>query len=390
LLFEIWFIGYFCYLEFGYWLFLVYNQIRIKIKNKNMDFRELLNEVHNSSISDVHFQVGKHPSIRLSNGKVVPVDQYELLTEEDIYKIIEEITTPEQREIFKKEMEIDFSFQIDGKGRYRANVFKEREGSAIALRLISEYIPKLSELGLEDELKNLLLINSGLILVTGPTGSGKSTTLASMIDYINENRSAHIITIEDPIEFYFTDKKSLITQREVNSHTLSFEKAIRSALREDPDVVMVGEMRDKETISSALTLAETGHLVFSTLHTSNAVQTIDRIIDNFPHDEQEQIRHQLASSLKGVISQILIPRKNDNSRVAAREIMITNDAIKNCIIKGDNSMIYSMIEIGAREGMMSLDQALEDLVRQGIIEKSEALSKAIDLDSLSDKLNDIL
>jgi len=354
-----------------------------------MNLNQLIAEVHASGTSDLHLQVGKYPTVRLQTGSLAAVEKFPILKKEDIEKIIDTIASDDQKKHFKEDYEVDFSFSVDGAGRFRANIFEEREGPAIALRVISEYIPPLEELGLGPKIENLLQLNHGFVLVTGPTGSGKSTTLASMIDYINTNRNAHIITIEDPIEFLYKTKKSLITQRELSVHTHSFTKAIRSALRQDPDIVMVGEMRDLETISAAITLAETGHLVFSTLHTTDSVQTIDRILDVFPADQQQQIRNQLASTLKGVISQVLIPRLDGNGRVAVREVMITNDAIKNCIAKGDTHQIYTMIQIGGNEGMMLMDEVLEEFVRESIISKEDALAKASDFNNLNMRLKDV-
>jgi twitching motility protein PilT len=354
-----------------------------------MDLNQLLSDVHASGIPDLHLQVGKYPVIRLKNGDVAPVDKAPILTNALVTGFIKEITSDEQRKDFAKEHEIDFSFSIKSGGRFRVNVFEEREGPALAFRVISQTIPQLDELGLGEPVKNLLQLNHGFILVTGPTGCGKSTTMASMIDYINATKKCHIITIEDPIEYVYENKQSLITQRELNVHTHSFTNAIRSALRQDPDVVMVGEMRDLDTIAAAITLAETGHLVLSTLHTSDTVQTINRIIDVYPSYQQQQIRNQLAAMLKGVIAQVLIPRADADERVAVREIMIMNDGIRNCIAKGDISQIYSMIEIGVSEGMVSLDQMLEEYVRAGAISKENALAKASDFDSLNNRLKDV-
>ena len=303
--------------------------------------------------------------------------------------MIVKITNEDQRAIFEKVHEFDFSFSIENFGRFRVNIYEERFGPACAFRVISQEIPTLDSIGLGPAVEQLLQYHNGLVLVTGPTGSGKSTTLASMINYINEHRQAHIITIEDPIEYVYKSKNCLVTQREVNVHTKSFSSAIRSALRQDPDVVLVGEMRDLETIGAAITLAETGHLVFSTLHTQDAPQTIDRIIDVFPADQQQQVRAQLAGTLNAVISQILVPHAAGEGRVAAREIMMNNDAIRNCISQNQTNQIYSMIQIGANEGMVLMDQSLEDLVRSGDITKDHAFSKASDVEMLMTKLEDI-
>ena len=245
----------------------------------------------------------------------------------------------------------------------------------------------MEDLSLDEVVKTLAMMHSGLILVTGPTGSGKSTVIASMIDYINKNRSAHIITIEDPIEFLYKTENCLFSQRELNVHTHTFAGAIRAALRQDPDIVMVGEMRDLETISAAITLAETGHLVLSTLHTIDAAQTVDRIIDVFPAGQQQQIRSQLSGTLRGVISQSLIPRADGVGRVAAREIMIVNDAIQNCIQKAETNQIYSIMQINADEGMRLMDDSLQMLVQQGIITSEDAISHAADSSSLYQKLS---
>jgi twitching motility protein PilT len=352
----------------------------------NMDFNALLKEVTASQSPDLHMQVGQYPIVRLKNGEIAALDKYPVLTKEDIDALISQITSEDQKKRFEEAHEFDFSYHVEGFGRFRVNVFEERHGPAIAFRLISEEIPTLEALGLGPSVEQLLKLPHGLVLVTGPTGMGKSTTLASMVNYINENRQEHIITIEDPIEYVYPSKNCLVTQREVNVHTKSFANAIRAALRQDPDVVLVGEMRDLETIAAAVTLAETGHLVFSTLHTQDAAQTIDRIIDVFPSYQQQQIRTQLGNTLKGVVSQVLIPRADGEGRIAAREVMISNDAIRNCIIQGQPHQLYSMIQIGTGEGMVLMDQSLENLVREGVIGREDALSKASDIESLSARL----
>jgi twitching motility protein PilT len=353
------------------------------------DFKNLLVEMIDSSSPDLHFQVGQSPVVRLKNGNITSLDKYPALTKQDINDIITLITNEEQRKRFQEHWEFDFSYAVDSKGRFRVNIFQEKNGPSIAFRAISQHIPTLEELGLGGPtIERLLMMRHGLILVTGPTGMGKSTTLAAMVDYVNQNRNAHIITIEDPIEYVYQNKNSLVTQREVNVHTHSFGNAIRAALRQDPDVVLVGEMRDLETISAAVTLAETGHLVFSTLHTPDAAQTVDRIIDVFPTTQQQQIRTQVGTTLKAVISQALLPRADGQGRVAAREIMISNDGIRNCIMQGQVHQIYSMIQIGQQEGMMLLDQSLERLVREGIISKDDAFSKATDIESMLIRLKD--
>lgn len=355
----------------------------------DLDLNQLLQDVLDSNSPDLHLQVGHNPVVRLKTGSIAAMEKYPVLTKEHVEAIINAIANEEQKKVFEEKFEADFSFYVENIGRFRVNIYNERFGPAIALRVISQEIPTLEELGLGEAIIQMLLQPNGLILVTGPTGSGKSTTLASMVDYINENRSAHIITIEDPIEYVYANKNCLVSQREVNVHTHSFADAIRGALRQDPDVVMVGEMRDLETIAAAMTLAETGHLVFSTLHTNNAIQTIDRITDVFPAYQQAQIRNQLSNNLKGVVSQVLVPHVSGEGRVAAREIMISNDAIRSLIAQGQMNQIASSIQIGVNEGMILMDQSLEDLVRQGLTTKEDALSKANDINSLMDKLEDV-
>lgn len=354
-----------------------------------MDISNLMKDLLATHSSDLHLQIGQPPIVRLKTGSLASINQHPALTAQDMQAVVQQITNEAQQKDFSEKLETDFSFSLTNIGRFRVNIYHDRFGPAVAFRVISDEIPSLEDLGLGMAIQKLLQMPNGLVLVTGPTGSGKSTTLAAMIDYINAHRNAHIITIEDPIEYVYANKSSLITQREVSVHTRSFSSAIRSALRQDPDVVLVGEMRDLETISAAMTLAETGHLVLSTLHTSSAPQTIDRIIDVFPADQQGQIRNQCCNVLKGVISQILIPHASGEGRVAAREIMIQNDGIRNCIAKGETHQIQSMIQIGGGEGMILMDESLEALTRDGFITKEDALSKATDIEGLSRKLEDI-
>ncbi|MBI5412042.1 type IV pilus twitching motility protein PilT [Candidatus Peregrinibacteria bacterium] len=349
-----------------------------------MDFQSLIKEVVATESPDLHLHVGQRPMMRLKNGSLSAMGS-EALSEEALQKIIETITTKAQQDKLKENAEIDFSYAVSGVARFRVNVYREKNGPAMALRVIAGTIPEMANLGLSEVISSFTTLPHGLVLVTGPTGMGKSTTLASMIDHINQTRECHIITIEDPIEYAYESKKALVTQREINSHTSSFPQAVRSALREDPDVVLVGEMRDLETIAATITLAETGHLVFSTLHTSDAPQTVDRIIDVFPAYQQQQIRTQLAGTLKGVISQTLVPRADGKGRVAAREILVVNDAVRNCIMHGETHQIYSLIQLGQADGMMLMDQSLEQLVRAGLITVDEALSKANDLESLRER-----
>ena len=348
-----------------------------------MDLKKITKEVIATNSSDLHLHVGRPPIIRLPNGKLDSLANVKPLSIEDVKRIINDVTTFRQRESFKRNQELDFSYRVSDLHRFRINIYEEQKGPAIALRLIAENIPSLEDLGIENMKGWLEQFSSGLVLVTGATGMGKTTTLASIIEYYNTTRKSHIITIEDPIEFVHTPKESLITQRELGVHTHSFSNAIRAALRQDPDIVMVGEMRDLETITAAITLAETGHLVFSTLHTIDAAQTINRIIDVFPPEQQQQIRIQLASTLRAVISQSLIPRIDTNGRVAAREIMLGNDAVKNCISIGKTSQIYSIIQINAAQGMISMDRSLVDLCKAGLISEEEAFARAKDIESLN-------
>jgi len=287
------------------------------------------------------------------------------------------LLTDEQKERFSREKELDFSYNFEGKARFRANVFYERGRAAVALRLIPSKIRNFEELNLPLVLKEFTKPSQGFVLVTGPTGHGKTTTLAAMVNEINNTRKEHIVIIEDPIEYIFTHNQSLVQQRELHQDTLSFHRALRSILREDPNVVLIGEMRDLETIRSALTIAETGHLVFATLHTNSASQTVDRIIDVFPPHQQNQVRAQLAMSLTGVISQRLVSRIPEG-RIVACEIMVVNVAVRNLIREGKNHQLESIIQTSAEEGMISLDKSLAELVQKGEITKEDALIYSID------------
>lgn len=352
-----------------------------------LDLTSVMQQAAEHHSPDLHLQVGQPPIIRLKNGSLTALEKAPIMTKEEIERIISSITNESQRVVFEREKQLDFSYHLEGISRFRVNIYQEYRGPAVAFRLIPDQIPSMEDLGVDDVVKTLAMMHSGLILVTGPTGMGKSTLIASIIDYINKNRSAHIITIEDPIEFVYTSKNCLFSQRELNVHTETFAGAIRAALRQDPDIVMVGEMRDLETISAAITLAETGHLVLSTLHTIDAAQTVDRVIDVFPAHQQQQIRAQLSGTLRAVISQTLVPRADGNGRVAAREVMIVNDAIQNCIMKAETKQIYSIMQINAEEGMRLMDDSLELLVREGTITAEEAVSHAADSKSLYHKLN---
>ena len=339
-----------------------------------MNINKLLEYSLDSGASDLHLSVGSVPMVRI-NGTMKPLDMDPLL-EDDMESIIPQVMDEDQIQVFQEKKEIDFSASLDGKGRFRVNFFNQVKGLAGVFRTIPEVIKDSEELGIPPVLMNLALLDRGLVLLTGPTGSGKSTTLAAMVDHINIKRKCHIITIEDPVEYYHYTKESLINQRELGSNTHSFANAMRAALREDPDVILVGEMRDLETISLALTAAETGHLVLSTLHTSSAVKTIDRIIDIFPPGQKGQIRSMLSESLEAVIAQKLLLTKDGKSRVPACEVMIATTAIRNLIREDRIYQIPSIIQSGGVEGMQSLDQDLQRLVTQGSIERKTAKSIA--------------
>ena len=341
-----------------------------------MDIRELLAITKERDASDLHITVGIPPVLRL-NGKLRKLDLPELKLP-DIHEMIYSIINDEQKEKYEKIHELDFSFGLEDMTRFRINIFNTRLGEAAAFRLIPEKIKSLAQLGLPEELSIFTKKSKGFVLVTGPTGSGKTTTLASLIDIINKERYEHIITIEDPIEFIHDHKSCVIDQREVGIHTDSFGHALRSALREDPDVILVGEMRDLETISMAVTAAETGHLVFSTLHTNSAAETVERIINVFPPHQQNQIRMQVAESLLGIISQTLLPNVEEDGRVPVIELMIATPAIRNIIREKKVHQMPAIIQMGRKDGMISLDQSLKELMVEGKISREEAIKKAID------------
>lgn len=338
----------------------------------NMD--ELLQKVVESGASDLHVTVGLPPTVRL-HGALEPVPGYEKLVPAMIQEMVDAITRDDQRAKFAKAGELDFSYGLPGVGRFRCNLFRQQGTPAMVLRVITSQVPSFDGLGLGPVIKGICQKHDGLVLVTGPTGSGKSTTLAAMLDWINENRSSVIITLEDPIEFLHSHKQGIVNQREIGTDTSSYAVSLRAALREDPDVILVGEMRDNETIETAIKAAETGHLVFSTLHTRGAASTIDRIVDSFPPHQQQQIRVQLAGALQAVISQQLLVRKGGIGRVAAREIMVATPAIRNLIREGKTHQINSSIETGARFGMQGMDAALHDLLRKGLITEEDYQSR---------------
>lgn len=340
----------------------------------------LLEEVVRKKASDLHIQVGLPPMLRI-DGTLVAITGTDILNEEAIETLIFAILDEDQKQILLKDKEFDFSFAFGELGRFRVNAFHERGNLAAALRLITNEVPTVEQLGLPEVVAKFAEYPRGLVLVTGPTGSGKSTSLAALIKKINFEQSKHIITIEDPIEYTHNSKKSIIVQREVHYDTYSFSAALRSALREDPDVVLLGEMRDLETIASAITIAETGHLVFATLHTNSASQSIDRMIDVFPPHQQSQIRSQLANILMAICSQRLVPMIG-GGRVAAAEILIATPAVRNIIREGKSHQLEAVIQTGAEFGMQSMDRTLVNLTKAGTISFDEARNFAVDVDEL--------
>lgn len=323
-----------------------------------------------NSASDLHINLGRPPSIRV-DAKLIPIEGEADLDQKKAEELVFALLSKEQKEKFIKERELDFSYSYHDKARFRVNVYFQNSSPGAALRLIPKTIFKLEELGLPAQIADFTNYHQGFVLVVGPTGHGKSTTLASMVNLINQTRNEHIITVEDPIEYTFVQDKCIVSQREVFEDTKSFARALKSALRQDPDVVLVGEMRDLESIQAALTIAETGHLVFSTLHTNDASQTIDRIIDVFPPHQQNQIRIQLAAALLGIVSQRLVPRIG-GGRVPVVEVLKSNSAVKNLIREGKTHQINNIIQTGVEEGMIPLNNALVDLVEKGVISAENA------------------
>ncbi len=337
---------------------------------------EILKYAQENKVSDIHLIANKVPYMR-QIGDLNP-SEFNVVTEDDINKMIQIMTSEDQFEHYQNGYDIDTAYSDKDGNRYRLNIFRQQQVSAIAIRLLNNHIPSIDELQLPEVLKKLALSNKGIILVTGPTGSGKSTTLAAMIDYINENEKAHILTLEDPIEYIHQSKKCLVNQREILRDVNSFKDGLRSALREDPDVILVGEMRDHESISLALTAAETGHLVFGTLHTTSASSTINRIIDSFEPHQQNQVRSQLSTGLKAVISQTLLPTADRSGRVAAHEILLNTDAVGNMIRENKIVQINSVIQTGQKLGMTTLEASLANLIRSQKIDKDTALGAASD------------
>ena len=339
--------------------------------NIKQELEELLGLVIERVASDLHISVGRRPTLRI-DGVLVQIESKDVVTGEFAKQFVEEILRGDQKTRFLEEKELDFSYSFADIARFRVNVFMQRGEFAAAMRLIPTKVRTMDELGHPQVMHNYTRVSQGFFLVVGPSGQGKSTTLAAMIDEINKQRACHIVTIEDPIEYLFQNDKAIIDQREIGQDTKNFHIALRSVLRQDPDVIMVGEMRDPETISAAITAAETGHLVFSTLHTNNASQTIDRIIDSFPPAQQNQIKAQLAGTLLGVLSKRLIPRV-DGGRAAAFELLIANAAVKNLIREGKTHQIDLVIETSAEEGMISLNRSLANLIKKGEISYDQAI-----------------
>jgi twitching motility protein PilT len=340
----------------------------------NFDFADILLEVIQAGASDLHLTVGAPPMVR-ERGKLRPLD-YPVMTSQDTREIVYSILNNDQRKKLENEWQIDLSYSVPGKARFRVNAYFQRASIGAVMRTIPQDIPKFESLGLPEVLKDFTRKPRGFVLVTGPTGSGKSTTLASMIDMINEERHEHIMTVEDPIEFLHRHKNCVINQRELGSDAQSFSTALKSALRQDPDVILVGEMRDLETMSTALTAAETGHLVFATLHTQDTAQTVDRIVDSFPPAQQHQVRTQLSIALQGIITQQLIPTTDGRSRVCAAEIMIPTPAVRNLIREGKSHQLYSALQTGGQHGMQTMDASLAELVRRGKLTQKVAESRS--------------
>jgi len=347
---------------------------------------DLLTTMIERGASDLHITNGTYPQIRL-HGKLVSLTEFEVLTPQDTQRLAYSVLNEGQKQKFEEQNELDLSFGIQGLARFRANVYRQRGAVAAAIRVIPFKIRTFQELGLPPIVEQMADRPKGLVLVTGPTGSGKSTTLAAMIDKINTERAEHVMTIEDPIEFVHTHKKCMVNQREVFSDTQSFKNALKSILRQDPDVVLVGEMRDLETIEAALTIAETGHLTFGTLHTNSCAQTINRIIDVFPTHQQPQVRAQLSLTLEGVLSQTLISRPDGKGRAMALEVMVMTPAIRNLIREEKIHQIYSAMQAGTKYGMQTMNQALVQLVQKGLIARDEALGRSTIPDELAQLLS---
>ena len=348
---------------------------------EELHVNDLLQRVVDLGGSDLHMTTGIHPSVRV-HGDIKALTEFPVLNGSEIRRMLYAILTQKQREKFETDLELDTSHSIPGIGRFRVNVFLQRDSMGAVMRTIPYEIVPLRELGLPDSVEQLAHLPRGLVLVTGPTGSGKSTTLASLVDIINVGKACHIMTVEDPIEFLHNHKAAVVNQREVGEDTHSFASALKHVLRQDPDVILVGEMRDLETIHTALTAAETGHLVFATLHTQDAPQSVDRVIDVFPSHQQQQVRVQLASALQGVVTQQLIPKPGGKGRAVACEVMIATPAIRNLIREGKTHQIYSAMQAGGKYGMQTMDQSLADLVKRGEIDLETAKQRCANEDDL--------
>jgi twitching motility protein PilT len=353
---------------------------------RTLSILEILNFVADNNASDLHLVAGGSPFVRL-NGDLVRLDSYPSLGPDDVRNLVFSILSERQRERLEEELELDISYSIPGKARFRVNVYFQRDSLAAAFRLIPFELRALDQLGLPANVADLARIPRGLVLVTGATGSGKSTTLASMIDIVNSERSCHIMTIEDPIEFLHHHKSSCVTQREVGVDTESFAEALKRVLRQDPDVILVGEMRDLETIATAITAAETGHLVFATLHTQDAPQTIDRIIDVFPPAQQPQIRVQLSTTLQGVVTQQLLQTADGAGRIVASEILIVTPAVRNLIREGKIHQIYTVMQTGGQYGMQTMDASVAELLRSGKINNLAAAQAAHSVEDMRRMMN---
>ncbi|MGE5586656.1 MAG: type IV pilus twitching motility protein PilT [Clostridia bacterium] len=344
-----------------------------------MSIEELLKAAVGGGASDLHITTGLPPVLRVV-GNLRPVEGLPPLTPQDAEALVMELMNDEHKRVFAEQGQVDFSCGLPGVGRFRINAYRQRGTCGAAIRIIPHEVPRVSELGLPPAIETLARKARGFVVVTGPTGSGKSTTLAAMVDLINTERNCHVMTIEDPIEYLHRHKKAMVNQREIGQDSASFALALRAALREDPDVILVGEMRDLETMSTAITAAETGHLVLATLHTGDAVQTIDRIIDVYPPYQQQQVRIQLAATLVAVVAQQLVPRKDKPGRVPAVEIMVGTPAVRNLIREGKTHQLRSVIQTGARFGMQTMDQSLRQWVEQGVVSLEDALTIAVDQD----------
>jgi twitching motility protein PilT len=352
-------------------------QVRIGAEDSSEDsafLADLLIHVLDRKCSDLHLTVGAPPTVRL-NGSLTPVEDYPVLTPQMVQKTMYAILSQKQREKFEENLELDFAYSLPGRARFRVNLYKQRDALGAAFRLIPYEIKRLEDLGVPPAVANFAMLPRGFVLVTGPTGSGKSTTLAAVVDLANRQRRDHIMTVEDPIEFLHQHQSCLVNQREVGEDTWSFKNALKHVLRQDPDIILVGEMRDLETIEIALTAAETGHLVMATLHTQDAAQTIDRVIDVFPPHQQQQVRVQLAGAIQGVVCQQLLKTADGKGRVVATEVLVATPAIRNLIREGKTHQIYSAMQAGAKFGMATMDQHLAELVRKGTVTYDAALEK---------------